>query len=90
MSGYRNCPCKYETPDPCPRCGATVAGNDPVNGVCQAAKFDAVVITDDMVDRACSAAMPDLAHIAPKMGGWSKDQKDRMRAALTAALIGRN
>lgn len=30
------CPCKEETPDPCPACGATVSGNDPVNGVCQA------------------------------------------------------
>jgi hypothetical protein len=24
-------------PDPCPACGATVSGNDPVNGVCQSA-----------------------------------------------------
>lgn len=30
------CPCKDETPDPCPACGATVEGNDPVRGVCQA------------------------------------------------------
>lgn len=30
------CPCLEETPDPCPACGATVDGNDPVHGVCQA------------------------------------------------------
>lgn len=30
------CPCDEETPDPCPECGATVSGNDAVNGVCQA------------------------------------------------------
>jgi hypothetical protein len=30
------CPCQEETPDPCPACGATVSGDDPVNGVCQA------------------------------------------------------
>lgn len=29
-----------EFPDvPCPACGATVAGNDPVRGVCQARKL---------------------------------------------------
>jgi hypothetical protein len=36
MPRPRYCPCKEETPDPCPACGATVAGNDPVRGVCQA------------------------------------------------------
>lgn len=36
MSSMKDCPCKEETPDPCPMCGATVSGNDPVNGVCQA------------------------------------------------------
>jgi hypothetical protein len=30
------CPCEAETPDQCPACGATVSGNDPVRGVCQA------------------------------------------------------
>ena len=30
------CPCKNEQPDPCPVCGATVSGDDPVKGVCQA------------------------------------------------------
>lgn len=30
------CPCEDETPDPCPACGATIKGDDPVNGVCQA------------------------------------------------------
>ena len=30
------CPCIEETPDPCPACGATVGGKDPVRGVCQA------------------------------------------------------
>lgn len=30
------CPCNEEGPDPCPACGATVSGNDQVNGVCQA------------------------------------------------------
>lgn len=84
----RGCPCKYETPDPCPKCGATVKGDDLVNGICQADKLDAVVITDAMIDRALAAALPDLAHIAPKMGGWSKEQKGRMRNALQAALRG--
>ena len=32
----RYCPCYEETPDPCPACGATVSGSDPVRGVCQA------------------------------------------------------
>ncbi len=32
------CPCYDDVPDPCPACGATVAGNDPVRGVCQAMK----------------------------------------------------
>lgn len=30
------CPCENEMPDPCPACGATVAGNDKVKGACQA------------------------------------------------------
>jgi hypothetical protein len=30
------CPCENEQSDPCPACGATVEGNDPVHGVCQA------------------------------------------------------
>lgn len=30
------CPCKDETVDPCPSCGATVSGKDRVGGVCQA------------------------------------------------------
>lgn len=30
------CPCHEGQPDPCPACGATVKGDDPVNGVCQA------------------------------------------------------
>ncbi len=29
------CPCENEETDPCPLCGATVSGNDPVRGVCQ-------------------------------------------------------
>lgn len=36
MSKWRDCPVENESPDPCPKCGATVGGNDPVNGVCQA------------------------------------------------------
>ena len=35
LNGYRYCPCDGELPDPCPACGATVAGNDRVHGVCQ-------------------------------------------------------
>lgn len=35
-SRFDECPCNEETPDPCPKCGATVSGNDPVHGVCQA------------------------------------------------------
>lgn len=30
------CPFENEIPDPCPACGATVSGDDPVSGVCQA------------------------------------------------------
>ncbi len=30
------CPCHDEGPDPCPACGATVKGDDPVSGFCQA------------------------------------------------------
>lgn len=30
------CPCENEEPDPCPACGATVGGKDPVHGCCQA------------------------------------------------------
>ena len=29
------CPCKDDKPDPCPLCGATVAGDDPRRGICQ-------------------------------------------------------
>lgn len=36
MARPEYCPCKDEGPDPCPACGATVAGDDPVHGVCQA------------------------------------------------------
>lgn len=36
MSKYRDCPCENESPNPCPKCGATVSGKDAVNGVCQA------------------------------------------------------
>ena len=36
MSRPDYCPCENETPDPCPACGATAEGNDPVRGVCQA------------------------------------------------------
>ncbi len=36
MSKFSDCPVNEESPDPCPKCGATVKGNDPVNGICQA------------------------------------------------------
>lgn len=36
MSKFRDCPVENESPDPCPKCGATVSGKDAVNGVCQA------------------------------------------------------
>lgn len=32
------CPCEHGKPDPCPACGATVKGDDPVHGLCQARK----------------------------------------------------
>lgn len=35
MARPEYCPCHSETPDPCPACGATVSGADPVRGVCQ-------------------------------------------------------
>lgn len=49
------CPCENESPDPCPICGATVSGDDPVNGVCQA------TIIDDRVRRAGIEAMREAA-----------------------------
>lgn len=36
MNSILYCPCENDLPDPCPACGATVAGNDSVSGVCQA------------------------------------------------------
>ncbi len=30
------CPCENEQMTPCPACGATIEGKDPVRGVCQA------------------------------------------------------
>lgn len=36
MTRPRYCPCENDTPDPCPACGASVNGSDPVRGVCQA------------------------------------------------------
>lgn len=36
MGRFRDCPVENESPDPCPKCGATVSGKDAVNGVCQA------------------------------------------------------
>lgn len=36
FDGPEYCPCENEMPDPCPACGATVSGNDPVEGICQA------------------------------------------------------
>lgn len=73
---YLGCPVEDEGPDPCPKCGATVEGNDPVNGVCQADKLDAVVITDAMVERARDV-------IAAAYGGVPAIV---MKAALEAAL----
>lgn len=43
-------------------------------------------VTDDMVQRALDAFSPDMARIAPHMGGWSDGEKARMRVALEAAL----
>lgn len=39
MARPEYCPCEEETPDPCPACGATVAGDDPVRGICQARRL---------------------------------------------------
>ncbi len=35
MKDRKYCPCHEEKPDPCPLCGATVSGDDKVNGICQ-------------------------------------------------------
>lgn len=75
-SRFAGCSVDSESPDPCPRCGATVIGNDPVNGICQADKLDAVVVTDDMVERARLA-------IGLNVGISAKT----MRLALEAALV---
>ena len=32
------CPCESESPEPCPACGATIDGKDPVRGICQATR----------------------------------------------------
>jgi hypothetical protein len=45
------CPCLDESVDPCPRCGATVSGNDAVNGICQA----------DFIDKGIADAITTLA-----------------------------
>ncbi len=34
-----NCPCDNDTPDPCPKCGATVE-----NGVCAASLFTEAIV----------------------------------------------
>jgi hypothetical protein len=48
-----DCPCEDEKPDPCPKCGATVSGNDPVHGRCQAgAQFDEILRLKDIIKRA--------------------------------------
>lgn len=36
FDGPEYCPVDDEATDPCPACGATIAGNDAVHGVCQA------------------------------------------------------
>jgi hypothetical protein len=36
MARPNYCPCVNGQPDPCPACGATISGNDPVRGFCQA------------------------------------------------------
>lgn len=36
MPRIEYCPCKDDTVNPCPACGATVEGKDKVHGVCQA------------------------------------------------------
>lgn len=55
MSRFNDCPVMNESPDPCPKCGATVSGNDPVNGVCQAG---------ETWDRATAAERERCAKIA--------------------------
>lgn len=53
------CPCFDETVDPCPRCGATVAGNDAVGGVCQADFMDKAL--GDQVERLRAALHATIA-----------------------------
>lgn len=36
MKRIEYCPCDNDAPDPCPACGATLSGDDPVRGICQA------------------------------------------------------
>ena len=77
---FRGCPVENETPGPCPRCGATVSGNDIVNGICQAPKLDAIVISDKMVDAALTA------WFASPPSETDQGLERSMRAALEAAL----
>lgn len=77
---FQGCPVENETPDPCPRCGATVAGKDAVNGICQAPKLDAVVVTDRMIDLALKA------WFASPPSETDQGLERSMRAALEAAF----
>lgn len=81
-SRFHGCPVENESPDPCPRCGATVAGDDEVMGVCQAPKLNAVVVTDAMIDRALTA------WFASPPSETDQGLTRSMRAALVAAVNG--
>jgi hypothetical protein len=63
------CPCFDESLDPCPRCGATVSGNDAVNGICQADFIDksiADAITALRADLAAAIARAEAAERASR------------------------
>ena len=56
------CPCEDEMPDPCPACGATVKGDDPYRGVCQA-RFRGRPPSDHLAARLRLASdLEDLAY----------------------------
>lgn len=85
MTDFRGCQAKGDDdPSPCPRCGATVSGNDQVRGVCQAPEINAAwkrVQISDIVREV--AELPDRTS--------PDDQPEMMlvtAAELTAILAG--
>lgn len=76
------CPCFDETVDPCPRCGATVAGNDAVRGVCQADFMDKAL--GDEIER-LRAALERVTNSAELLARETSDPGTEALAAIHCA-----